>query len=49
AWFVGFAPSDAPKVAVAVIVEDGGGELSTGGAIAAPVAKQVMQAALDRP
>ncbi|MCM3924478.1 penicillin-binding protein 2 [Frankia sp. AiPs1] len=49
AWFVGFAPSDAPKVAVAVIVEDGGGELSTGGAIAAPVAKQVMQAALDTP
>ncbi len=49
AWFVGFAPSDAPKVAVAVIVEDGGGEVGTGGAIAAPVAKQVMQAALDTP
>jgi len=49
AWFVGFAPSDAPKIAVAVIVEDGGGEVGTGGAIAAPVAKQVMQAALDTP
>ncbi|MCK9893196.1 penicillin-binding protein 2 [Frankia sp. AgB32] len=49
AWFVGFAPSDNPKVAVAVIVEDGGGEVGTGGAIAAPVAKQVMQAALDSP
>ncbi len=49
AWFVGFAPSDNPKVAVAVIVEDGGGEVGTGGSIAAPVAKQVMQAALDSP
>jgi peptidoglycan glycosyltransferase len=49
AWFVGFAPADAPKIAVAVIVEDGGGELGTGGAVAAPVAKQVMQAALDTP
>ncbi|CAO5172829.1 Peptidoglycan D,D-transpeptidase PbpA [Frankia sp. AiPs1] len=48
AWFVGFAPADSPRVAVAVIVEDGGGEVGTGGAIAAPVAKQVMQAALDR-
>ncbi|ABD13780.1 cell elongation-specific peptidoglycan D,D-transpeptidase [Frankia casuarinae] len=49
AWFVGFAPADAPKIAVAVIVEDGGGELGTGGAVAAPVAKQVIQAALDKP
>jgi peptidoglycan glycosyltransferase len=49
AWFVGFAPTEAPKVAVAVIVEDGGGEVGTGGAIAAPVAKQVMKAALDTP
>jgi peptidoglycan glycosyltransferase len=47
AWFVGFAPASAPKVAVAVIVEDGGGELGTGGAVAAPVAKTVMQAALE--
>ncbi|CAI7977387.1 penicillin-binding protein 2 [Frankia sp. Mgl5] len=46
-WFVGFAPASAPKVAVAVIVEDGGGEFATGGAVAAPVAKEVMQAALD--
>ncbi|KPM52941.1 cell division protein FtsI [Frankia sp. CcI49] len=47
AWFVGFAPASAPEVAVAVIVEDGGGELGTGGAVAAPVAQKVMQAALD--
>ncbi|MCK9898977.1 cell division protein FtsI [Parafrankia colletiae] len=47
AWFVGFAPASSPRVAVAVIVEDGGGELGTGGAVAAPVAQKVMQAALD--
>ncbi|WP_322749469.1 MULTISPECIES: penicillin-binding protein 2 [unclassified Frankia] len=47
AWFVGFAPAINPTVAVAVIVESGGGELSTGGAVAAPVAQQVMKAALD--
>jgi peptidoglycan glycosyltransferase len=47
AWFVGFAPAGAPKVAVAVIVEDGGGELGTGGAVAAPVARRVMQTALE--
>ncbi len=46
AWFIGFAPAVNPTVAVAVIVENGGGELSTGGAVAAPVAQQVMKAAL---
>lgn len=47
AWFIGFAPAESPRVAVAVVVEDGGGELSaTGGAVAAPVAQQVMVAAL---
>jgi peptidoglycan glycosyltransferase len=47
AWFVGFAPADAPKVAIAVIVQEGGGEVSTGGAVAAPIAQKVMQAALE--
>jgi peptidoglycan glycosyltransferase len=42
AWFIGFAPADNPQVAVAVIVENGG----TGGTVAAPIAKQVMSAAL---
>ncbi len=42
-WFVGFAPLSNPKVAVAVVVERTPG---TGGVIAAPIAKQVMQAAL---
>jgi penicillin-binding protein A len=47
-WFVGFAPADAPQVAVAVVVEDGGdvGDEATGGAVAAPIARAVMQAAL---
>ncbi|NLE74416.1 MAG: cell division protein FtsI [Actinobacteria bacterium] len=44
AWFIGFAPAEAPRVAVAVIVENAG----TGGAIAAPVAKRVMETALGR-
>ncbi len=47
AWFIGFAPAANPSVAVAVVVEDGGGEFGTGGAVAAPVAQQVMKAALD--
>jgi penicillin-binding protein A len=48
AWFVGFAPAENPKVAVAVVVEDGGGELAaTGGAVAAPIAQQVMAKALE--
>ncbi|WP_250279379.1 penicillin-binding protein 2 [Frankia sp. Cppng1_Ct_nod] len=47
AWFVGFAPAVNPTVAIAVLVEDGGGELGTGGSVAAPVARQVLKAALD--
>jgi peptidoglycan glycosyltransferase len=48
AWFTGFAPAQNPKVAVAVVVEDGGGELAaTGGAIAAPIAQKVMAKALE--
>lgn len=48
AWFVSFAPADAPQVAVAVIVLDGGslGSEATGGRIAAPLAKQMIEAAL---
>jgi peptidoglycan glycosyltransferase len=43
-WFVGFAPADHPKIAVAVFVKNGG---RTGGDISAPIAKQVMQAYLQ--
>jgi len=47
-WFVGFAPADDPVIAVAVVVEDGGevGNEATGGAIAAPIARAVLQAGL---
>lgn len=39
AWFVGFAPAENPQIAVAVILEYSG---STGGTIAAPIAKEIM-------
>lgn len=50
AWFVSFAPASDPKIAVAVIVLDGGslGSDATGGRVAAPIAKAVMEAALNR-
>lgn len=47
AWLIAFAPADAPKVAVAVIVEDQSGvSEATGGRIAAPIAQTIMKAAL---
>jgi peptidoglycan glycosyltransferase len=49
-WFVSFAPAQDPKVAVAVIVEDQPNvNEATGGTVAAPIAKAVMQAALAGP
>jgi len=42
AWFVAYAPAEAPRVAVAIVVENGG----YGGAVAAPIAKHVLAAAL---
>jgi peptidoglycan glycosyltransferase len=45
AWFIAFAPKDDPKVAIAVTVERTQGQ---GGTIAAPIAKQVMQALIGR-
>lgn len=49
-WFTGFAPADNPEVAVAVVVEDGGGrgQSGSGNTIAAPIAKKVMEAVLGR-
>ncbi len=44
AWFIGFAPAEAPVVAVAVVIED---TSSTGGEVAAPVAAAVMRAAIE--
>jgi peptidoglycan glycosyltransferase len=43
-WFVSFAPADAPKIVVAVVVENQAGGF--GGTVAAPIAKQLMEAAL---
>ena len=50
AWFTSFAPADDPRVAVAVVVENGGaaGSEASGGRVAAPIARAVMQAVLGR-
>jgi peptidoglycan glycosyltransferase len=46
-WFISFAPADNPKVAVAVMLENLPNESdATGGTVAAPIAKAVIQAAL---
>jgi penicillin-binding protein 2 len=37
-WFVGFAPADSPRIAIAVIVESAG----HGGVVAAPIAKEIV-------
>lgn len=49
AWFIGFAPVEAPTIAVAVLVEEGGnaGESGTGGSVAAPIAAAVIRAYLS--
>jgi peptidoglycan glycosyltransferase len=46
AWFIAFAPAYDPQLAVAVLVENGGslGSEATGGAVAAPIAKQIFEA-----
>jgi penicillin-binding protein A len=41
-WFIGFAPADAPRVAVAVIMERQG----SGSDFATPAAQQIMRTAL---
>ena len=47
AWYIAFAPAQSPKVAVAVVVEDGGDRLAaTGGALAAPIGRAVIEAVL---
>ena len=37
-WFIAFAPAEAPRIAVAVIVENGG----FGSAVAAPIVRKIM-------
>lgn len=48
AWFIAFAPAEDPVVAVAVVVENGGsmGSEATGGQVAAPIARQVMESVI---
>jgi len=49
-WFTGFAPADDPQVAIAVVIENGGGQGQDafGNQIAAPIAKKVLEAVLNR-
>ncbi len=44
AWFVAFAPSDEPKIAVAVIVEHG----EHGSSTAAPIARELIRTYLGK-
>jgi peptidoglycan glycosyltransferase len=50
AWFTSFAPANDPKVAVAVMIEDANVARDdiSGGALAAPIAKSVMEAVLGQ-
>jgi len=45
AWFVAYAPSDAPRLAIAVIVEHG----EHGSSAAAPVARELIKTYLEAP
>ena len=45
AWFIGYAAAQAPRVVVAVLVVHGG----VGGQTAAPIARAVIDAALENP
>ena len=44
-WFIGYAPADKPRLAVAVTIERTQGE---GGTVAAPIAKQVLETLLGK-
>ena len=49
-WFTGFAPAEDPQYAISVLLEDGGGMGQTGygNLLAAPIAKQVLEAVLNK-
>jgi peptidoglycan glycosyltransferase len=50
-WFTGFAPADSePKYAITVVVENGGGMGTNGygNLIAAPIARAVLEAVLQK-
>jgi peptidoglycan glycosyltransferase len=44
AWFVGYAPAEAPRVVVSVLIVHGG----VGGKTAAPIARAMIDAALSQ-
>ncbi|HYU14875.1 MAG TPA: penicillin-binding transpeptidase domain-containing protein, partial [Candidatus Acidoferrum sp.] len=44
AWFAGWAPADHPEIAIVVLIEHGG----AGGRVAAPVAREVIEAYFTR-
>jgi peptidoglycan glycosyltransferase len=49
AWFVGIAPAIKARVAVAVVLQNGGGATEiSGNGLAAPIARAVMQAVLTK-
>jgi peptidoglycan glycosyltransferase len=50
AWFTSFAPANDPKIAVAVMIEDAGVARNdiSGGALAGPIAKSVMEAVIGQ-
>ena len=50
AWFISFAPADDPQVAVAVVVENGGnaGNEAYGATVAGPIAKNMMEAVVEK-
>ncbi|MDN5713196.1 MAG: hypothetical protein L0G83_12690, partial [Brevibacterium aurantiacum] len=45
-----FAPADDPKIAVAVVVENGGnaGNEAYGATVAGPIAKNMMEAVVEK-
>ena len=49
-WFTGFAPADNPRYAIAVVIENGGGQGQNGSTndIAVPVARRVLEAELKK-
>ena len=48
AWFVGLAPTENSKIAIAVVLQNGGGATEvSGNALAAPIAAAVMRAVLQ--
>lgn len=50
AWFTGFAPADDPQIAVAVVVESASEDWTgeSGGRVAAPVGRDVLQSGVQR-